>query len=310
MACANELVPPNPVPFGMWLDELKAQAKSQGISQSNIDRIFKNMKPHERVIELDRKQPEGTKTLTQYLTGSVTASRVNKGRALLKKHSAILNKISKEFGVQPRFIVALWGTETSYGGYTGNMDTIRSLMTLAYDGRRSEFFRDELLKALRIIEEGHISYADMKGSWAGALGQCQFMPSSFYEFAVDYNKDGKIDIWNSLPDVFASIANYLSKSGWDDDLTWGRKVQLPPKFDMAFADGQMRFTLADWSNLGVRKANGAPLPQKDLKAAITIPGTLQDGAYLVYDNYDVILKWNRSRYFATAVGTLSDRIRY
>lgn len=298
----------NTMPFGMWVDELKAQAHAKGISRALLDHAFNGMTPNEKVIVLDRKQPEGTKTFTKYLIDTLPSSRVNKGKRLYQENKSLLDRIGRKYNVQPRFIVALWGIETSFGGYTGNFSTVRSLATLAYDGRRGDFFRDELLKALKIIDEGHISLSEMKGSWAGALGQCQFMPSSFFNFAVDYDGDGRKDIWNNKADIFASIANYLSQSGWSDDLTWGRKVKLPSGFDYNLADGQTQMMLSDWAELGVTKSNGGKLPAREIKASITLPGEAHEAAYLVYGNYDVILKWNRSRYFATAVGTLSDRI--
>ncbi len=298
----------NPVPFFKWVEDVKTEAKAAGVSDSVIQRAFDRLEPNERVIELDRQQPESTKTFTQYIKGSVTQQRIDQGRRLLAEHRVLLDKISAQYGVQPQMIVALWGTETSYGGYTGNMSIIRSLATLAYDGRRSDYFRDELIKALRIVDEGHVKLDDFTGSWAGAMGQCQFMPSSFFDYAVDYNGDGRKDIWNSLPDVFASIANYLSESGWDTSQTWGRKVKLPADFDMNLGDGKQWKPISEWQALGVRNNDGGNLPANAMDAAITLPGKPHEQAYMVYRNYDVILKWNRSRYFATAVGTLADYI--
>lgn len=299
----------NAQPFGLWVAEFKKEAIAQGISPELLERAFATMTPDERVIRLDRKQPEGTKTFTDYLAGAVSNTRIRQGRELLDTHRELLEKVAKDYGVQPRFIVALWGIETNYGGYTGNFSTVEALATLAYDGRRGEFFRKELLNALSIIQAGHITLAEMEGSWAGALGQCQFMPSSFLNFAVDYNQDGRKDIWNSLPDVFASIANYLKQSGWNDALTWGRLVSVPASTSDTLLDGKHFKTLAEWRKLGVTKSDGNELPDRDIEAALTTPGERAEGVYLIYRNYDVLLKWNRSRYFATAVGTLSDAIR-
>lgn len=295
-------------PFGMWVAELKTQAQAKGVSKATLDRAFANMKPDPEVIELDQKQPEGTKSFAKYMKDTLPESRIAKGQELYEQNKALLKKIGEQYKVQPRFIVALWGIETSYGGFSGKKSTIRSLATLAYDGRRSDFFRDELLKALKIVDEGHVTLEAMKGSWAGAMGQCQFMPTSFLEYAVDGDGDGHKDIWNDKADVFASIASYLSKSGWSYDQTWGRKVKIPTGFAMELADGKTKFPLAEWAKMGVRNSDGSALPDKDIRAAITFPGKPNEGAYMVYDNYDVILKWNRSRYFATAVGTLSDEI--
>ncbi len=298
----------NSKPFGLWVQEFKTEAGEKGIDEQLLNLAFHRLEPNNRIIELDRKQPEGTKTFTQYLRDVLPQSRIDKGRALYRQHKPLLDKIAGEYGVQPRFIVALWGIETNYGGYTGNFSIIEALATLAYDGRRSEFFRSELLKALQIVQDGHISLDDMTGSWAGAMGQCQFMPSSFLNFAVDYNGDGRKDIWNDLEDTFASIANYLSQSGWNDELTWGRPVQLPEKFNYALADGKSWEQLSSWQAIGVRRIDGSDLPDVPVEAALTLPGEKDETAYLIYRNYDVILKWNRSRYFATAVGTLSNKI--
>lgn len=297
----------NEKPFGLWLGEFEQEARANGISQPLLDKAFNGFVPIGRIIELDRAQPESTKTLSQYLETAVSTARVNQGQALYAKHKVLLEKIGAKFGVHPRFIVALWGIETNYGGNTGGFNVPRALATLAYDGRRSDFFRDELLKSLQIIQQGHISYELMKGSWAGAMGQCQFMPSSFFNFAVDYDGDGHKNIWTSQGDVFASIANYLSQSGWDKDGTWGRRVRLPAGH--GFADKDKK-PLVAWKAAGVKSFDGSALPDAPINATLQMPSGEEEGAYLSYTNYEVLLKWNRSRYFATAVGTLADRIYY
>lgn len=310
-AFANDGAPQeehNAKPFGVWSQEFKAEASAAGVSEALLSKAFAELTPNNRVVELDRKQPENTKTFSQYLKGAVNDSRITKGRALLQEHSALLREVSAKYGVKPRFIIALWGIETNFGGYTGDFSIVRSLATLAYDGRRADFFRKELLNALKIIDEGHISLADMEGSWAGAMGQCQFMPSSFLAYAVDHNGDGRKDIWGTLPDVFASIANYLSQSGWNDSLTWGREVRIPGSIDEALLDGKHYKSLNEWQALGVRNGSGGALPSRDVQGALTVPGSRAEPTYLIYSNYDVLLKWNRSRYFATAVGLLSDAI--
>lgn len=297
-------------PFVVWVEDFKQEAQSKGISQSLLDEAFRDLAPNEQVIELDRRQPEGTMTFTQYKQRIVSQQRINEGRKKLKQHRALLERIGKQYGVQPRFIVALWGIETNYGTNTGNFDIVEALATLAYDGRRSEFFRKELLNALTIAQQGHVKIGEMRGSWAGALGQCQFMPSSFLAFAEDGNGDGKKDIWNTQQDVFASIANYLSKSGWNDDQTWGRRVRLPSGFDHSLGGSKVTRSLAEWSKLGVRAEDGNALPQvAGINASLVFPGD-DDEAYLAYDNYKTVLKWNRSLYFATAVGILSDQLAH
>ena len=297
----------NPKPFGLWLQEFKQEALSQGISAETLEEAFASTQLIDRIIELDRKQPETMQTLDEYLTNVVTDARADLGREMMVTHRDILTRIGREYGVQPRFIVALWGIETNFGGYTGNYSTVDALATLAYDGRRSEFFRGELLKALRISQDDRIPPSEIYGSWAGAMGQCQFMPSSFLNFAVDYDRDGKRDIWNTLPDVFASIANYLQESGWDGQEGWGMKVSLPPGFNEPSTDINDAKLLSHWQRQGVRLKDGSDLPPDAIKASLIVIGEGDDARpYLVTNNYKVLLKWNRSRYFATAVGMLAD----
>jgi len=297
--------------FNTWLDTLKIEARSKGISQSTIESSLSGIKPIPRVIELDRKQPEFTLTFEEYLGRVVSDRRIRIGKAKLVEHEKLLAEISIKYGVQPRYIIALWGIETDFGRITGGFPVISSLATLAYDGRRSKFFRKELFLALKIVDKGHITAKDMLGSWAGAMGQNQFMPSSFHAYAVDYNRDGSKDIWKTLPDIFASIANYLSKSGWQGDQTWGRAVRLPDKFSSKLLGRKIKKGLNQWHELGVRKLSGKDLPKRNLLSSIIRPEKGMVGpAFVVYHNYGVILKWNRSNYFATAVGTLSDKIKH
>lgn len=300
----------NEQPFHSWLSDLKEEAQQRGISGKTLDEAFAGVSPLKRVIELDRKQPESSMTFAEYLERIVNATRIKKGRQLYQEHKALLEQIGKQYGVQPRFIVALWGIETNYGSNTGGFGIVPSLATLAYDGRRSDFFRDELLKALAILDEGHIPLSSFKGSWAGAMGQSQFMPSSFLSYAQDYNGDGRKDIWTTQSDVFASIANYLKNTGWDDQTTWGRRVQLPEAFDEALTGRDIKKPISEWSAMGVRALDGSELPAKrgDELASIVLPGRPNEGAYMTYSNYDRIMRWNRSTYFATSVGTLADKI--
>ena len=300
----------NEKPFAQWLDGLKQEARQQGISQTTLNDALKGITPIKRVIELDRKQPESSMSFSKYLERIVNATRIKQGKKLYQQHKALLEQIGEQYGVQPRFIVALWGIETNYGSNTGGFKLVPALATLAYDGRRAEFFRDELLKALNILDQGHITLSDFKGSWAGAMGQSQFMPSSFLAYAQDYNGDGRKDIWNTLPDVFASIANYLKNTGWDSATTWGRKVRIPGNFDESVTGRDIKKPIAEWSQRGVTRLDGSPLPttRGDEMASIIFPGMVEEGAYMTYGNYDRIMRWNRSTYFATAVGTLADKI--
>lgn len=295
--------------FEQWTADFKKEAIQEGIKPALLDEALDSVTPNERVVRLDRKQPESTITFSQYLDKVVTTGRVREGQKLGKQHQALLRQVSEKYGVQPRFILALWGIETSYGKVTGGFSIIEALATLAYDGRRSEFFRKELMNAFQILNDGHIALEDFKGSWAGAMGQTQFMPSSFLSYAEDFDGDGKKDIWNSMPDIFASIANYLANTGWNDDETWGRRVRLPKNFDSSLVDGKQYKPLSYWHGQGVRRADGSALPQREgVQGALLYPGKSHEGAYLIYENFDRIMRWNRSHYFATAVGTLSDQI--
>lgn len=296
-------------PFAQWLEGVKAEARSKGISERIISAALTGIQPIPRVIELDRKQPEGKMTWDQYKKRVISQDRIDQGRRMMKEHRAELERASQAYGVPPQYIVALWGVETSYGNNTGGFGVIPALATLAHDGRRSDFFRSELLHALKILDEGHITLENMKGSWAGAMGQNQFMPSSFKTFAVDGNNDGRRDIWTSLPDVFASTANYLSRSGWKEDQKWGRKVSIPASFPQEYIDLDKSKDLQTWHKLGLRQPDGTPIPVAGgINASLIQMDGASGPAYLVYDNFRVILKWNRSRYFGTSVGLLADLI--
>ena len=294
--------------FPRWLEGLRAEAASLGVRPATLDIALNGLQPIPRVIELDRKQPEFTLTFRQYMDRVAPASRVAAGRRKLRENRRLLEDVGRKFGVPPRFIVALWGIETDFGRLRGNFPVISALATLAYDGRRGAFFRRELMDALAILDGNHIPFVEMRGSWAGAMGQCQFMPSSFRAFAVDYDGDGRKDIWDTLADVFASAANYLARSGWKGDRTWGRPVRLPAGFDATLADPNVPKRLGDWQRLGVRRADGGDLPERELAASLVLAEVPGSAAFLVYDNYHVILKWNRSTFFALAVGSLADRI--
>lgn len=295
-------------PFDQWLAGVRAEALARGIKAATLDSALAGIKPIPRVIELDRKQPEFTLTFRQYMERMVPDARVEKGRQKFHEHRALLDAVGAKYGVQPRFIVAFWGIETDFGRVTGGFPVIEALATLAYDGRRSAYFRKELLFALEIVDAGHIPAKGMVGSWAGAMGQTQFMPSSFRAFAVDHDGDGRIDLWNNVGDVFASAANYLARSGWKGDQTWGRPVRLPPGFDAKLVGTATSKTLGEWQRLGVRRLDGGDLPKRDLKASVVLAEGPSGPAFLVYSNYQTILKWNRSVFFAVAVGYLADRI--
>ena len=294
--------------FSQWVDALRQEAAQRGIRSATLDAALDGLEPIARIIELDRKQPEFTLTFRQYMDRVVPRARVEMGRQRLRENRALLEEIGRKYGVQPRFLVAFWGIETDFGRLTGGFRVIPALATLAYDGRRSAYFRRELLNALEILDQGHIALPDMVGSWAGAMGQSQFMPSSFVTFAVDYDGDGRKDIWNTKADVFASAANYLSRVGWKGDQTWGRPARLPKGFDTGLASLKIRKRLSEWQRLGVRRADGGDLPKRDLMASVVLAEGPGGPAYVVYDNYHAILKWNRSTFFALAVGSLAEQI--
>jgi membrane-bound lytic murein transglycosylase B len=294
--------------FATWLQGVKQEALEAGIQPATVARALDGLEPIPRVIELDQRQPETVRTYEEYLKHVVSAERRRAAREQLAKNRALLAAVGERYGVQPRFIVALWGIESSYGAAPGRFPVIGALATLAYEGRRGPFFRAELLNALRIVEQDGIDPAELQGSWAGAMGQVQFMPSTFLAYAVSYGGDGNPDIWHRREDVFASMANYLSQSGWHADQGWGRVVRLPKKFDQSLLGLGTVKTLKEWRALGVRTSGGRPLPATALTASVLRPGGDEGRTILVYDNFRVLLKWNNSSYFASAVGFLADSI--
>ncbi|SKA49783.1 lytic murein transglycosylase [Enterovibrio nigricans] len=298
--------------FESYVAGLKEEGAEKGIDSVLLEDAFDGIRYREKAVKADRNQPEKRLTLDEYIPRAVPDWKVAKARKLYDQHYNDLKRIGDEFGVQPRFLVALWGVESNFGAFTGNYNVVEALTTLAYDGRREAFFRNEVFAALSILNEGHISVDSMKGSWAGAMGQCQFMPSSFLSYAADGNGDGKKDIWNSRPDVFASSANYLKNAGWDDEFTWGRQVALPKKLDkdLIGLDKEKAKTLSEWQELGIRRLNNGDLPDVDIQAWLIQPDDEKGRSYLVYGNYQSLMRWNRSHYFALAVSHLADRIKF
>jgi membrane-bound lytic murein transglycosylase B len=294
--------------FDSWLADTRREAASSGISQPTLEAAFSNLKPIQAVLDLENSQPEVKLTYAQYLTRTVTDQRVAQGRKLLDQYRPLLEKVSAAYGVQPQYIVALWGVESDYGRVTGGYPVIGSLATLAYGSQRKEMFHDELIDALRILDERDIALESMTGSWAGAMGQCQFLPSSFLHYAVDFSGNGRRDIWTDQADVFASIANYLHSFEWDPNQAWGRAVRLPSGFDPALIDWKSAKPVQEWQRLGVRSADGGDLAASSVPVALVASDGIAGPAYLVSPNFTVIMKWNRSTYFATSVGLLADRI--
>jgi len=291
--------------FAAWLRGLRADALAQGITANTLDRALVDLAPIPRVIELDRHQPETSLTFAEYIDRVVSDARREDGREHYRDNRALLDEVAARYGVDSRIIVALWGIETDFGRVTGGFPVIPALATLAYDGRRPDFFRRELLNALVIVDREHIDPRRMVGSWAGAMGQSQFMPSSFLAYAVSFRGDGPPDIWSRREDVFASIANYLARVGWRRGETWGDQVTLPLGLD---APDKSRRPLAEWAALGLARVDGKKLPALAEDGGLVLPAGQGGPAFLAYDNFRALLKWNNSSYFAIAVGFLADDI--
>lgn len=291
------------------LAALRNQARAQGLSAGTLEQAFETIELRDRVIELDRSQPEFLSTIWDYLHSRVDEERVALGRELKRRHGRLLRRIHRDYGIRPEYLLAFWGMETNFGRYFGDIPVLDSLATLACDSRRATFFTTQFLEALQIVERGEMPLAQMRGSWAGAMGHTQFLPSTFNSYAVDYDGDGRRDLYNSLPDALASAANYLRAIGWEDGRRWGREVRLPADFNWALAGYGKRRPLAEWRRAGVMTARGEPVPAvPGMQASLLLPAGRHGPAFLVYANFDVILEWNRSLSYALAVGHLADRI--
>ena len=308
--------------FDTWLQGIREEALQRGIKPEVVAEALADVKPNRRVIKRDRSQAEFKLTLSTYLGRVATPHNIRVGARKALKHKALLDAVAKKYGVQSRFILAIWGIETRYGAVKADVPLISSLATLAYDARRSQFFKRQLFATLQMVNRGYIDVNSLFGSWAGAMGQPQFMPSSYLAFAQDFDGDGRRDIWKNEGDVFASIANYLAKHRWNDNQTWGRKVEIPSWLVKTFGKPTRRAgpgcrartypqkTLAEWQELGVRRLGGRDLPVRDLKAALVLPdGPTGKDAYLVYSNYSAIMAYNCAHLYAVTVGTLADRIQ-
>ena len=300
----------NKLPFKQWLNAFKHDAVTHyGLSNETVTTALKNAYPIKKVIQLDRRQKEYSVTFSKYLRNSISAKRIADGKKMLKKYRTLLSNIENQYGVQPQILVALWAMESNFGQNMGNFSTISTLATLAHEGRRHHFFQNELICALHILEQQHINVKNMKSSWAGAMGQPQFMPSTFFYYAADGDNDNKKDIWHNKADVFASAANYLKTIGWQRGESWGLEVKLPKNFDFYQARLAEKKSVQMWKKLGVTKANGQPLSEnKHLKGSIMLPSGKKGAAFLVFQNFRVIREWNRSTNYALTVGHLSDRL--
>lgn len=297
----------NKMSWSQWVANLKVEAVAQGIRPTLFDEVFSHFKgPNRSIISYDHSQPEKRITFLKYRNTRSDNYRIIIGRRKYQKYKPLLETIGRQYNVNPCFIVSLWGLETSYGSYMGKFPVVQSLATLAYDSRRANFFHKQLLLALHILNEGHVTYNDFKGEWAGASGHPQFLPSSWHDYAVDYERNGRRDIWRSLPDVFASIANYLAKNGWQDHQPWAIVVKVPANA-LSFVNTKQLKPLAEWQALGVKTMADQPWPNDiNLQAELIQP----DGGpyFLTFNNFRVIMKWNRSNYYAGTVGYLAEQI--
>jgi len=294
--------------FSACVAALRTRAIRENIGPDTLARTLDLARPMARVIRSDRAQPEQRESFWHYLNKRVTPQRVQTGREMLVRHARLLRRIEADFRVKPQFLVAFWALETNFGTFYGNTPVISALTTLACDTRRSARFADELMQALEIVQHDGIDPGKMLGSWAGAMGHVQFMPSVFVRYAVDYDHDGRRDLWGSLPDALASAANYLHQLGWQDGERWGREISLQANFPWELAGVGKARPLLQWAKLGVRTTSGDPLPDAHLDAALLLPAGQEGPAFLVYRNFQVIMQWNRSLSYALAVGYLSDRI--
>ncbi|NKI34790.1 lytic murein transglycosylase [Wenzhouxiangella sp. XN79A] len=288
--------------------QLADQARAHGVPERIVESALLPVRYQARVIELDRAQPEFRQSFSAYFRARVSAARINTGRLMLASYPELWSRLLAEYGVPGRYLVAFWGLETNYGGFLGGMPTLDVLATLACDDRRSSFFTEQLMTALGLIERERLEPDRMRGSWAGAMGHTQFMPSTWRDHAVDGDGDGRIDLWNSIPDAMASAASYLADLGWRAGERWGREVRLPDGFPFAQSGLDQRRPLSHWRALGVRTARGELVPDLDLEAAVLVPMGHRGPAFLVYPNFDAIVAWNRSQSYALAVGHLADRI--
>ena len=299
-----------PQDFQVWLESFRAEAAAAGIRDDILDEAFTGVSVNQRVYELNDNQPEFTRAIWDYLDGAVSETRVQNGRAKLAEHNALLSRIEDAYGVDKEIIVAIWGLESSYGRIMGDYDAIQALATLAFEGRRTGYGRSQLIGALKILQNGYATRDELKGSWAGAMGHTQFIPTTYLAYAIDDDGDGRRDIWGNLADVFASTANYLSASKYSHGDAWGAEVRLPGGFDYAMADAKVKKPLVEWASSGLAPVRGESLLDQhdpNARARLILPAGASGPAFLVFGNFEAILKYNRSTAYALAVSLLSER---
>lgn len=293
--------------FELFLADIRTKATNQGISATTLDQAFYGLTPNPKVIKFDRSQAEFSQNFWRYLGSRVSPYRLKNGKKFLKEHQAIFQHNYQKYGVPPHIIVAFWGLETNYGNNTGNLNLVRSLATLSFDKRRSVFFTTQLLALLKLIDDNKIP-SDAQGSWAGAMGNVQFMPTNVAAYGVDADGDGEIGLWDNKADIFASAANFLKKIGWHRGERWGREVTIPSNFDYQLAKLSTKKTVNEWQALGVRTATDEDLPNSTMTASLVLPMGYNGPAFLAYRNFQAILRWNHSILYALSVGYLSDRL--
>ncbi|MBD8893808.1 lytic murein transglycosylase [Roseibium litorale] len=295
--------------FDRFVSGFWPTAKAAGISSSTYKHVFRNMDPDPDTLKFMDKQSEFVKPVWDYLDSAVSEARIARGKEMLQQYSHVLAVIEERYGVDREAVLAIWGMETNYGSYMGKHNVIRALATLAYAApRRNDFWRSELVKALGIVQAGHVRFEDMEGSWAGAMGHTQFMPSSWQAYAADYDGDGRRDIWTSVPDALASTARYLKEHGWQTGKTWGYEVRLPRNFNFNLADDKTTLALKDWERQGVERVNGRSFPRPDDDAILVMPAGAKGPAFLMLRNFYVIKRYNNATAYALGVGHLADRI--
>ena len=295
--------------FNEWRNSFRQKALAAGISPKTFTAALDSVTPNPSIIAADGRQPETTRAIWDYLDSAVSAKRVANGTQLLTQHTAILTHIQRLYGIAPRFVVAIWGMESNYGSNVGGYNVFEALATLAYQGRRASYAESELLSALKIADRGDATPAEMMGSWAGAMGQTQFMPSAYLAYAVDDDGDGHRDLFASIPDILASTANFLAKWNWRTGESWGEEVKIPKKFDYSAADPTITLPMSRWRQLGIRTLKGARIPGGVREAALFLPAGHKGPAFLLRDNFKTILRYNNSTAYGLAVGLLADRLK-
>jgi len=294
--------------FQSFLAGVRAEAQRSGIAPNTLDRALTGLRPNEKVLEHYNHQPEFTLSWAQYRALVVTDQRAVAGRAALKQNAGIVQAVEDRYGVGTGVVVGIWGLESSFGQKTGDYNVVEALATLAWQTKRAAFFRAELLAALHILDSGDITPGRMTGSYAGAMGQPQFMPTSYLRFAVDFEGNGRRDIWGSKADTLASIANYLAKAGWRTGQGWGEQITVPANFDPGIAGRDSRRSVSEWARMGVRRLDGGALAASDMQAAVLLPDGINGEAFFAYPNFAAIRRYNPSDYYAIAVGLIGDSV--